>query len=95
MTPSRIAVAIWNALKSKPAMLRSVSFWSVAMFTTKKNSAMNTGGMTASRSRGTARSARPAMVITSWTKPAGRGRMALARIAGTVVVETVLIVFIG
>ena len=39
----------------------SVSCSSVAMFTMKKNSAMNTGGMTASRSRGTARSARPAM----------------------------------
>ena len=32
------------------------------MFTTKKNNAMKTGGITASRSRGTARSARPAMV---------------------------------
>ena len=35
------------------------------MFTMKKKNAMNTGGMTASRSRGTARSARPAIVTMS------------------------------
>ncbi len=65
------------------------------MFTTKKKSAMNTGGMIASSSRGRARNARPAMVITSRPKPACRGRMALACIVGGVVVETVVIVFIG
>ena len=49
-----------NAVKSKFGMLRSVRCWSVPTFTRKKNSEMNTGGITDSRSRGTARSARPA-----------------------------------
>src|SRR5436305_4142088 len=58
-------------------MLRSVSRSSVPMFTTKKNRAMNTGGTIASRSRGMARSARPAMAVTSRTKPAWPARMVL------------------
>src|SRR6266571_7437586 len=44
------------------------------MFTTKKNSAMNTGGATAAGSRGTARSARPAIDVRSCKNPAGRAR---------------------
>ena len=52
-------------------MLFWVRFSSVPMFTMKKKNAMNTGGMIASRSRGTARSARPAIVMTSWMAPAG------------------------
>ena len=67
------------------------TFFRVAMFTMKKNSAMKIGGMTARRSRGTARRARPAMDVRSWSKP-GRAcpddvtrRSAVDRVLVTVV----------
>ena len=57
-------------------MLDSVRFDSVPMLTTKKNRAMKIGGITASRSRGTARRARPAMAVMSDVRPAGLARTA-------------------
>ena len=65
------------------------------MFTTKKNSAMNTGGMIASRSRGTARSARPAIVIDVADEAGLPGADGVACVVGIAVVDTVVIVFIG
>ncbi len=62
-----------NALMSKPALAVSVTCCSVPMFTTKKKSAMKIGGITVSSSRGTARSARPAIEATSRTNEAGPG----------------------
>ena len=56
------------------------------MFTTKKNSAMNTGGITAAGSRGTARSARPAMEVRSCQNPAGRA-LITSRQAGRAMVS--------
>src|SRR2546430_10114300 len=62
------------------------------MFTTKKNSAMKTGGMTTSTSLGTARSARPAIAVRSWTKPAGFPRMIWSPPATTVASVSVVMV---
>jgi hypothetical protein len=76
VTPSRIAVGSWNALKSNPSIWDSVRLDSVPMLTRKKNRAMKIGGTTASRSRGIARSARPAIDAVSVTNPAGRARIA-------------------
>ena len=52
------------------------------MFTMKKKNAMSTGGITADRSLGTARRARPAMVTVSWKKPVGRGRTGVRSMVG-------------
>src|SRR2546430_2563684 len=62
------------------------------MFTTKKNSAMKTGGMTTATSLGTARSARPAIEVRSWTKPAGFPRMISFPPATTVASVSVVMV---
>jgi hypothetical protein len=62
------------------------------MLTTKKNRAMNTGGMTAVMSLGMARNARPAMEMTSRANPACRGRIVLRRrLVGRLVVSTVAV----
>ena len=56
-----------NDLMSNPLMWLWVRCCRVPMFTMKKNRAMKIGGITVSSSRGTRRSARPAMAATSRT----------------------------
>ncbi len=82
-----------NCLMSKPAMLLWVTCCSVPMLITKKNTAMKIGGITDSNSRGTARSARPAIDTMSRATGAGRACTELAlRATGTSRVVVIVIV---
>ena len=51
--------------------------------------------MIASRSRGTARSARPAIVMTSWKVPAGRARATSGAVRGLMSKVTLAVVMTG
>ena len=72
-----------------------VALFRVAMFTMKKNRAMNTGGITTAMSRGTARSARPAMEARSRKTPAGRARIDRVRRAPAPDGDRLAVVMIG